>query len=79
MIVAFALTLVINGASGCKRSELDSFHTDWKKLLVSPLAGALLSQQTETSPCAWKVQADRGRIAIQRGRRTRLKVDAQAL
>ncbi len=67
MIVALALTLVISGVSGCKRSELDSFHSDWNKLPVSPLAGALLLQQAETSPCAWKVQSDRDRIAVQRG------------
>ena len=66
MVVALALTFVISGACGCKHSELDSFHSNWKKLPLSPLAGSFYLQQAETSPCTWNVQANGDRVNIQR-------------
>jgi len=66
MIVALALTLVVSGTSGCKQSELDSSHSNWKKLQFSPKAGAILLQEAETSPCVWNVQAEGDRVTIQR-------------
>jgi len=65
-VLAVALTLVVSGACSCKNSELDSFHSNWKKLPISPLADAFLLQQAGTSPCAWSVQASGDRITIQR-------------
>ena len=64
--VSVALSLVVSCVCGCKHSELDSFRTNWKKLPVSPMAGSIYLQQAETSPCAWHVQANGGRITIQR-------------
>jgi hypothetical protein len=64
--ISVALFLVFSWVCGCKRSELDSFRTNWKKLPVSPLAGSFYLQQAETSPCTWHVQATGERIAIQR-------------
>jgi hypothetical protein len=66
MVLALALTLVIADACGCKHSELDSFHSNWKKLPLSPLAGSLYLQQAEKSPCQWNVQDQGDRINIQR-------------
>jgi len=65
-IFALALVLVVGGTCGCKRSELDSFHSNWKKLPISPLAGSYYLQQAATSPCTWYVHADGDRITIQR-------------
>jgi hypothetical protein len=56
----------ISCACGCNRSELDSFHSNWKKLSLSPLAGSIYLQQAETSPCTWNVQANGDRITFQR-------------
>ena len=65
-LVVVALTVVVGCACGCKRSELDSLPSNWKKLPLSPLAGSSYLQQAETSPCAWNVRADGDRIIIQR-------------
>jgi hypothetical protein len=64
--VAVAFTLVASCACGCKHSELDSFHSNWKKLPLSPLAGSSYLRQAETSPCTWNVQTNGDRITIQR-------------
>jgi hypothetical protein len=66
MVVAVALTIAISGACGCKRSELDTFHSKWTKLPLSPLADSVYLQQAESSPCAWSVQASGDRITIGR-------------
>jgi len=65
MVIVLALTLAVSCVCGCKRSELDSFHSNWKKLPLSPLAGSSYLHQAETSPCAWNVQANGDRINIQ--------------
>jgi hypothetical protein len=65
-IVAVGLIVVVSCACGCKHSELDSFHSNWKKLSVAPLDGSSYLQQAETSPCSWNVQAGANQIIIQR-------------
>lgn len=66
VVVAAALTLVVSCACGCKHSELDSFHSNWKKLPLSPLADSSYLRQAEISACVWNVQANGDRINIQR-------------
>lgn len=63
---AIALIAAVVCAVGCKRSELDGFHSNWKKLQLSPLASSSYLKEAETSPCAWNVQPNRDRITIER-------------
>ena len=62
---AVALIAAVICAAGCKRSELDGFHSNWRKLPLSPLASSSYLQQAETSPFAWNVHANGNRITIQ--------------
>ena len=84
LAVALGVIVVIGGASGCKRSELDSFHSNWTKIRVSPLAGSILLRQADTSPCAWSVRVNGGKVAIQRipvqgdQRRTEIRIHFEA-
>jgi hypothetical protein len=64
--VAVALLLTLGCACGCKRSELDTLHSRWKKLPLSPLADSYYLQQAVTSQCAWYVHSDGGGITIER-------------
>lgn len=65
-VVAVALIAAVVCATGCKRSELDGFHSNWKKLPRSPLADSYYLRQAEVSSCTWYVQANGDRITIHR-------------
>jgi len=65
-VLGLALTLLLITTCGCNKSELDSIHTNWKKLPVPPATGAIVLEQAKTSPCTWYVQEKGNRVTIQR-------------